>query len=65
MTECAVKVHALNWGCGTRRAAPCVAVALGEEIVALTPNGARLLIRRLERAIEDCEMRRKTGGVAS
>jgi len=64
MSECAVKVHALNWGVGTRRESPCVAVALREEVVALTPNAARLLIGRLERAIEDCERRRK-GSVTS
>ena len=64
MSECKVKVHALNWGVGTLRASPCVAVALGEEIVALTPNAARLLIGRLERAIEDCDARRKTGGTS-
>lgn len=57
----ALRVRAVRYGRGQKHVEPSVALGLGDEVVALTPNEARRLVNKLEDAISQAEYWRRQG----
>lgn len=57
----AIVCGAVRFGTGRQQGEPSIALQVGTEVIALTPNEARRLVNRLEDAIRRTEERRKTG----
>lgn len=56
-----VRVGAVSYGRGEMEESPAVGISIGDDVLALSPNEARRLARRLEEAVASCERMRRTG----
>lgn len=61
VSDATVRVGAVAYGRGTGEESPAVGISIGEDVLALSPNEARRLARRIEEAVASCERMRRTG----